>query len=280
MEKIIEWFYWAIENYNETDVELAEWDLDVKPRGVFEDNKIMYNQYTNWFKSWCVPHSWLWCLSDQTWIAFSLDEVKKAMKLAGDKYYRKEWKGMWMAEWSDCVVDTWNTLYPNDPIYKRWCLIWSPLHMQYLQDWFSVHTWFRWNWTWNADVNDNCVLDWSSFSDTTYWHAIRCVKIWNNIVHVDNYFGTKKCNVYTIKEYTKLVNEWTLFKWWYIYTFTKSKMHTRLIPYLTGTLPEEKEIVTAWLQEVPNEKLIYKKYDDKFYIQKMLMDLAFYRKSL
>jgi len=272
-EEILDNYYGAKERYQEMDVEFTEAGEDIKPRGRFEDNKIMYNQATNGFKSWCTIHAWLWCVSDQTWKAFTLDQIKDVMKLAWSKYWRKDWVWMYVDDAWDCIIEWWNRNNPNDKIYKKYCSCWWELELQYMKDWFTIHTWFKGNKSYNNDVNDDCVLQWTVFGTTTYWHSIRRYLLNWKIVHIDNYYGTKKCNIYTLAQYKELLASWMMFAGWYIYTFIKPKMNERNIPYNKGKTQDEINIVTAWLQEVKNEQLRYKKYDDSYYITKMLIDL-------
>lgn len=268
------WYFWAKEKYNESDVRLWS-DKDItEANHDFWESKIQYNQDKNWFKSWCVFHAWLGCISDLTMYRFSKKEIEDVWKLAKEKYLRQEWVWMYVVDWADCVVEYWNTLFPDKKLYKYIIDTGSNQELELMKKWYSIHNWFRWNATYSKDKNDDCELDEAKFWELTYWHSIRKVMDWDwNIRVVDNYFGSAKCNIYTLKQYQELVKNGIYFIKSYVYLYVNPPKMKDLPIHNAGTTPDEKEIVKAWENEMTKEKCKYNNYQDKYFITKMLIDL-------
>lgn len=265
--------YWCKEKYWEADNRIW-WNIP-KPFYNFWDNRIQYNQNVDWYESWCVFHAWLWCLSDQTWIDFTLEKIKKLANLCKNKYWRKEWEWMFINSWADAVVEWYNNIYKSK-IYKYIVKTWSQEENDLLDLWYSIHNWYRWNYKYNSDKNDDCILQGDDFWDTTYWHSIRKVKKKDKIYIVDNYEWIK-CNIYEIQDYLTKCDHWLFFGYSYVYIFKTPMENTITVPYYKWENMEEKETIYAWVKECDKNDYNFSNYEWKVWLIKMVTDIAIKR---
>lgn len=274
--------YAAIEHYNEDDILLWSTDIkDLKQVPSFWDKLIQYNQYKNWHFNWCVFYSWVWCLSDQFGKTIEKRQFDEIAVLAKDKYWRDPNSWMYLSKWAELIEEI-STKYFWVKVHKH--LI--RLHdkeavIQALKKWYSIHTGYRWNESYNKDAWDNCVVEKDDFGSHTYWHAIRLTfKDWKIYV-VDNYVWSQWiCNVYTFKDFFALVNKWIFFRSWYIYYSDNNMENVKAdIPVKQASNKEEEAIIKTWLLEVKKEDRLFNNYADSYAINKMLIDIAFKRKK-
>lgn len=266
---------WAIESYNEADIEFAWWENTYTYFSWME-----YNQKDVSSRG-CVFYAAATQVSNLTKYFFSKTQFEEMRDIAYDKYGWREWVWMYVWDWANLIVDYRNKLFPDNPIYKYYVNI---------KDlWFKgmVHTGINANNKFYNDAQDNGSLDNNPYWAREFWHSIN-IMIDTEQYILDNYKWDKKYNIYkcNLKE---LINEWFMFNWWYIYNFIKPQMPTIVLPEhitVAQTIDnEEKDIIIAWEQELstylsknPDYKT-YRKYVWKHWITRMLIDLNKIRNS-
>ena len=208
---------WTREVYSRKDY--IAWEKEIsEARNSFWDEKIQFNQ-NDIDKSWCVYHSWTWCIADQE--IFKYENFLNDVEWRKYKYWYMDWKWMYIYRWVDLVRDTWNWQNPDDTIITERVKNWSTEFYETLKKGYSIHTWYRWNSKYNEDRND-WVLDWNEFGETTYWHSIRITKK-DGLYVVDNYLW-RDSNIYEIEDLKWLLQNDVFFNNWYIYIFKNEIM--------------------------------------------------------
>lgn len=191
-------FYGALEAPQETNYTLAGGVTVLpKPRFVFEDNEIQYNQ-TKVSGVSCTVFGSMGAVSDQTAYKFTLEQQKEAWNIALSKG-AQSW-GWYVDQAVDVVRNLYNNLFPNDQLMSFEIKMKSEALFEALDLGYSVVTGYRGNKAYNTDKLDG-VLDEVTFGTSTFGHCVRSiVKRKDGFYYiVDNYYtNTNKNNVYRI----------------------------------------------------------------------------------
>jgi len=273
----------AIEVFWEADYKISSIKEVPKANKTFWDNQIQYSQKII-APSWCVFFSWLWCITDITGHIFSDKDFEWVKRLA-PTYWRDEDNWMYVYKWCDLVRHYRNDVLWKDNVASFNIVLWENDFYKVLDLWYSVHTGYRGNKEYSDDAwrDWDCVLMANDIWQSTYGHAIRIVKKWDEYYVIDNY-KWRKCNIYKLNDLKWLIKNNVFFNSWYIYIPKQEIEMTEniILPeHLEANKQdsESREIILAW-EKVASEflqkwnKLRFNNYKDKFTITKMLIDIA------
>ena len=187
-----------------TDFIMTEWLLDAMPKLYQQDEKIYeYNQFNQKrSQKSCTLFSPIWAISDLWNTEIELEEIKER----DDESYnngRIKDNGWYVALWVEHICKCWNKS-------KHWKELWLVAYYSFvlkdnalLQKIFShrytVCTGYQWNSTYNADKNDNWVLNWTSFWVHTYGHAVNTIRGINTPARIKDNYKWNKYNIYDIE---------------------------------------------------------------------------------
>lgn len=181
---------------------LVDWIEDSLPELKEQDLKrFYYNQAKNeWSKKSCTIFGSIGAISDLYNYEYPLSEIKDV----DDKSY-KEWRTKW-AGWYvwfavDLSVKDWNAKHPDKKVaYYRIDMNNKELVKKILNKNYNIITGYYWNRKYNEDYQKDCILNWTHFGDTTYWHCINLIWLNWDIYVKDNYYWVKY-NIYKLDNY-------------------------------------------------------------------------------
>ena len=275
---ILDWSLW--DWYKITDYILSEWDTDRLPKLQKLDTKrFSYNQSKNeWSKKSCTIYSAIGSISDLFNYSFSDSEIKAIDELSySENEYQKNWarvKGSWWYDGFavDLVRNYWN--WNKNLGWKFWKVITYSISMKddalinaVLDKNYNICTWYYWNSKYNADRDDNLILDWTSWGTTTYWHAINLVWL-NWSIYVKDNYDWRKSNIYKVK------NPISKISWWHSTWFIFVKVDN------TEEIKRLNEIKTLCNVIIPNLWTLYNKVNDKNFQAKLHETADLLRKKI
>ena len=223
----------------EEDFILEEWEIDWLPT-LFEQDDIYfeYNQNAHdWSKKSCTIFNAFGAVSDLWNYEYMLDRIKR---LDDESYnnWRIHW--YWRATKSavDLVRNDWNK---DKELVNKYGKIASykinmrndSLVQKILDKKYTICWWYQWNSAYQKDYRVDWVLDWTTFWDKTYSHSTALRKIdWKKCIK-DSYkwrtYNWRPTNIYELKPTCKdLINWWTFFVWWYLFTKVKEDNYEEL----------------------------------------------------
>lgn len=268
MEQII--LGWAIDWWlGEHDYE-GWWDILSSiqvPKYTWFDKKFEARQGT----SECVMFAIMWCIVDNTWYDFSLQDIDTLRSML-PKYWRTIKNGMYTSKWGDMFVDFFKT---------KWLTLMKNAVSTYSQKYFDLLSVWR-SLTLGSDISKEYIediqTDWDIdllFGGST-WHLRRLFynKDNENYYEVENFIGSLKHNrpeMTDLKLREQLWHKTLHYTSFYFYFLENPPM----IPeHNKWTTPAEKEIVLA-REKVINEWYVtkFKNFTDEFYITRMLIDI-------
>lgn len=214
-------FYGALEAPQETNYTLAAGvSVIPKPRFVYEDNKIEYNQ-TKVSGVSCTVFGSMGAVSDQTGYRFTLEQQKEAWNTAIQQGANPT-LGWFVDKAVDVVRNLYNNLHKENKLKSFEVELKSDLFFEVLDLGYSVTTGYRGNKNYNLDKLDG-ILEGVTFGTTTYAHCIRTItkRADGKYYIVDNYStNTNKNNVYQIatkETLKKLIYNKVFFNFGYIF---------------------------------------------------------------
>lgn len=209
---------WCIGVWECTTDYLLTWaEVESLPELVEQDTKIY--EYNQWSTPHCTLYSAFGAVSDlfnYEWKQKEIDEMVEESYKRG----RTKWQWWFIKSAVDLVADYWNEHHKNlgKVVYYRIDLSDTELVDKILKKNYTLCSWYRGNKTYNADRDDNSILNWTSFGVSTYWHAVSW--IWRLGVRMikDNYKG-RKTNIYWVEHEPKeLIATWCYYPNAYLYT--------------------------------------------------------------
>lgn len=183
---------------------------DLHPaKNTFNKSKIQYNQTKEAWKNTCTLVASMWAISDLEDKRVSAEEIVEVVETAKAKWFdHSRW--WYTADATNHVRLTINKLR-NIGLIRLGFPMSDIETLKKVQDlWYTVVVWYRWGKGYNADRNEDGVVD-RLHTDNTYWHLVR---LFNKIV--DNYFGTK-WNIYENRVIQEQLKKWTWHKYGYIF---------------------------------------------------------------
>ena len=231
MEKIKDWYFGAIEQYNQQDYLLAGSELNIDnlkdQKENYWTNQIAYNQfYIN--NSMCTIIAGAGILSNYFNYTYSKEELLRLVELAKKENPPfKDGVGWYIHKGVDLNRRYWNQKFPHKQVITYRIETWSDLFYKLLEKWYHIQGGFRWSRNFTADKKDNCKIDRvESIDNPTYWHSIYFAMKDGKIYTIDSYKGFG-CNVYEVVNFEKLLQNWVYFTNSYIY-IPKNNIMTQL----------------------------------------------------
>ncbi len=229
MEKIKDWYFGAIEQYNQQDYLLAGSELNIDnlkdQKENYWTNQIAYNQfYIN--NSMCTIIAGAGILSNYFNYTYSKEELLRLVELAKKENPPfRDWRGWYIYKWVDLNRKYWNQKNPDKQVITYRIETWSKEFYKLLEKGYHIQGWFRWNREFSKDKKDDCKINKvEAIWKPTYWHSIYfAMKNWKIYV-VDSYKGFG-CNVYEVVNFKKLVENKVYFKYSYVYIPKKNIMN-------------------------------------------------------
>jgi len=222
---------------------------------------IEYNQKLIW-NYCCTIMAAIWCISDLTRYNYKRNELKEIWRKAID-LWADPYQGWYFYKAVDLVRKEWNDINNDKLSTYRIKLLWEDL-MSILNSWHSVMCWYNGNSNYNKDKNDDWVLGWTKFWRTTYSHAVRIRKKFstklsqgvNNLFTIqviDNYTGLVKFNIYTLKYFKELIQNWVFFEYWYLFFNQKHNMIFKDVdegqPFAKAIKKAKHKWIVKWFQD-------------------------------
>lgn len=211
--------YWLWEC--ETDYLLTGAEVETLPELEQQDTKII--EYNQWTTLHCTLYSAFGAVSDLFNYEFTQKEIDEIVE---ESYKRGRVKGQgWYVKSAvDLVADYWNDHHSDlwKVVYYRISLYDTELVDKILKKNYTLCSWYNWNSKYNADRNDNAILNWVSFPWATYWHAVSWIGRNGKRYIKDNYKGRKSwklaTNIYEVEHKpTELVSGGCYFANAYVY---------------------------------------------------------------
>lgn len=204
-EKETDYLFWASENIA---TELKFW------KSPLSEVKYEYNQSAQYkTRNWCTLYSAVTQLSHLKDYQFSLSEIYEI----GDKMI-KDWKldpDYW-AYLSDAIDYTrrwWNNKFPNNQVISfKIDYLDKVLFDALVRSNYITQFWYRTSTSLHNDAQDDWIVQGDNFQKIG-WHAVSKFKD----ITVDNYIWKLKYNRYTFKYFIELINNWVIYRSWYIF---------------------------------------------------------------
>lgn len=274
-EQIILW--WAKDGYiQENDYPMGGVLSLVKPYKTwswYEDR-----QWT----SECVVFGIMWCVTDNNNYTYTDFDKWILRKMLPDYWWDLSW--MYTSKWGDCMVDFFKL--QNKVLIKESVYIYSQTNkfFELLDLWWTLTLGSLIDEDYIKDIQADWDIDILFGWDT--WHLRR---IWRDIREwsptkwlyyiIENFKWSLKYNVIEITREmleSQIKNKRLHNVSYYFYFLDNPKP---MPIHNTGNTQTEKEIVSAW-EVVIQQWFIptYKVYNDEFYIDRMLIDIALARK--
>lgn len=222
-------------------------------------------------------------VSDLTWYEFTKSDILEIQKSAVDNYWLEMHKWMYLDKARDCVRNWWNNKNPNKRLITFTINLRdnSEKNIKILNELYKKNKtlviWYHTTKEHYVDSQDNGVLDLDAFLSAGYednwWHCVR----YNKARNIDNYYEYKKYNIYENNKLVALSNEWTYFKYAYVYFFAEDfeKIFTDVYewaPFYDAIKWAKDKWLVNWYDDGsfrPNDKIsrwefvwILKKYDE------------------
>lgn len=188
----------------DTDFIMTEWLLDAMPK-LYQQDEIIYQYNQFWQKrstKSCTVFSPVWAVSDLWNTEIDLWEIKEWDDESYNNGRRKD-SGWYVAFWVEHICKCWNNS-------KHWKELWlvayysfalkdNALLQKIFNHRYTVCTGYQWNTTYNADKNDNWILNWTSFWTSTYGHAVNTIRGITTPARVKDNYKWSKHNIYDIE---------------------------------------------------------------------------------
>jgi hypothetical protein len=210
-------FYGATEKYFDSDY-LAGGELVIPPAPyTFANLKHQYNQNIISSMS-CTLHGAATAITALTNHIFSKQELQDAWRQAKE-LGASDTVGWYIGSACDLMRRIWNAKNPTNQL--RYYRIRLSDHETVHSKGYMLVTGFRGNSTYNADVNDNGVLNNNTFGVSTYGH---CVSNFTDPKEkiVDNYVGHNKYNIYELGDIAQLIKNDVFFNEAYFFVTQQS----------------------------------------------------------
>lgn len=186
--------------------EEAEWLPELK----LQDTKIY--EYSQSWTPHCTLYSAFGAVSDLFNYEFTQKEIDEIVE-ESYKRWRIKWQWWYVKSAVDLVADYWNDHHSDlwKVIYYRISLYDTELVDKILEKNYTLCSGYQWNSKYNADRNDNAILNWTTFWAATYGHAVSWIgREWKRFIK-DNYKGRKSwklsTNIYEVEHKpSELVN--------------------------------------------------------------------------
>ena len=210
---------------------------------------INYNQKTQlWWKlrSFCTVMAPLGSVSSLYNIKITDEQLEDLWQYAVDNYWYKEGVWNYTQVWLKCLCKRWNKEYPYMKAQFKRTTLFSEEEVNARSKNYEVIVSYKANSKFNKDRDDDGIVEWKEFGDTTYGHASRLVE-WDNM---HNSYLWKEYNTFNIKYLQDLLDNWYFYN--NVYILTKLPMSQEEIDNLTIT-----EVIELWISnwDRPNDKI-------------------------
>ena len=200
-----------------TDYLLTWAEVDELPDLVQQDTKIYeYNQGTT---PHCTLYSAFGAVSDLFNYEFTQKEIDEMVEESYNRG-RIKWEWWYVKSAVNLVADYWNEHHSNlgRVVYYRVSLDDTETVDKILKKNYTLCSWYNGNKKYNADRDDDCILNWVSFWKSTYGHAVSWIGRYGARMIKDNY-KWRKTNIYGVEHEPKeLVKSWCYFSNAYLFT--------------------------------------------------------------
>lgn len=277
-EKIILWWAkeWLIQ---ENDYQMGDILTLVKPYRTFVDKKYEDRQWT----SECVIFWIMWCVTDNNNYSFTDWDKWIIRRMLPNYWWDLSW--MYTSKWWDCMVDFFKL--QNKVLIKNSVYTYSQTNrfFELLDLWWTLTLGSKIDKAYIDDINSDWDVDAVFEWDT--WHLRRIFRdlrpwptYWLYYI-VENFKWSLKYNVIEItraKLEEQIANKALHNVAYYFYLLENPKP---MPIHNTWNTESEKQIVSAWEAVIQQWFApTYKVYNDEFYIQRMLIDIALSRKGI
>jgi adenylate kinase family enzyme len=253
-----------------------------------KENKYKYLQEFNQkrlkkYNRCCTIFWWLASLWYNNWILFTQEEIEKACdKAIKDWIVWDDWA--YFIDAVKFIQKYMNEYYKKDYIYYR-LEVNSEEFLEWLQNWRSFMMWYYSSKELVQDTEKDWIADLKTYPKNSWHLAYFISKEWDEYV-INSYKWHLKYNQFRFKYFDDLVNELFIMKYVYILFDKKYTMQLpkHLDPKILQWQWEWQDIVLEW-ERIVNKaikewyKLVYKKYDWEYWIQKMLIEIYNIRKE-
>lgn len=236
------------------------------PKLYNQDNEIY--EYNQWNTNDCTIYSAFWAVSDLMNYKFTKEEIVDINELSYSRG-RIRWEWWYILSAVKCVADRWNSHHKElwKVAYYRVELSDDALVDEILDKWYTLCSWYKWNYKYNTDFTQDDKLDGSEFGAKSYAHAVSWRKVdWVRSIK-DNYAGRKykwmETNIYSVvPSCSKLVEDKTYYALAYVYTKVAEDNYEELkrLEKFKTTLNIAMEANSA-LRHLTNDK----KYQDRLH---------------
>lgn len=200
-----------------TDFLLTWAEVDKLPVLVQQDTKIY--EYNQWTTPHCTLYSAFGAVSDLFNYEWTQQEINQMVEESYERgRVRGEW--WWVKSAVDLVADYWNENHGDlgKVVYYRIQLYDTETVDKILQKNYTLCSWYRWNAKYNADYKEDGILNWVSFGDATYGHAVSWIGREGKRFIKDNYKG-RSTNIYEVEHTPSEMVQWgTYYVDAYLYT--------------------------------------------------------------
>lgn len=233
-----------------TDFLLSWWEVDNLPELTQQDTKIF--EYSQSWTPHCTLYSAFGAVSDLFNYEFTQKEIDEIVE-ESYKRGRIKWEWWYIKSAVNLVADYWNEHHSNlgKVVYYRVSLYDTEIVDKILEKNYTLCSWYRWNQKYNTDRNDG-ILNWVSFWNATYWHAVSWLgRNWKRYIK-DNYKGRKSwkipTNIYQVEHTpSELVSGNTYYADAYVYVKINNEEEVRRLETLkTECLNCIKELQTIY----------------------------------
>lgn len=220
MDEIKSWVVWL--GASDTDY-LLEWaEVDKLPELTLQDTQIY--EYHQWRTPHCTLYSAFGAVSDLFNYEWTQKEIDEMIEESYNRW-RTKWEWWFIKSAVDLVADYWNEHHSDlwKVVYYRVSLYDTELIDKILTKNYTLCSWYRGNQKYNNDRDDNWILNWTTFWNATYGHAVSWIGREGKRFIKDSYKGRNKnwrfTNIYEVEnEPSKLVSGLCFYDSAYVYT--------------------------------------------------------------
>lgn len=191
---------------------IITWETHIPELPMLDQYRFEYNQ---WNTPHCTVYGSFGSISDLFNKEFNEHEQKDFVD-----YCIANWKpanDWWFTRMAvHYVCKRWNEINSHKPVKYERTDIFSDFFIEAFKKWYTIVVTYKGNWEYNRDIYDNWIVDWVSFSPSTYGHCVALCNKDNKITVKDNYKGAKwkwgiDINFYELKDLNKLIKNWVFF---------------------------------------------------------------------